>query len=185
MTTTNQGMSFAKNEQIVAQRVDNAIETIANYETKARMAFESISQTKQQENMVAENDSNKRKWEGDHSESSSQQQNKEQMVIKAHTVGPSNKKQYAGSLPLCTRCNYHHNCQCTPKCNKCKKVGYLARDCKNSTAINQRTRTCFKCRKQGHHKSDCPKLKNQNHGNQARGTKARGMMCASEGREIN
>ncbi|GKG58225.1 hypothetical protein Tco_0592004, partial [Tanacetum coccineum] len=49
MTTTNQGMSFAEIEQIVAERVANAIETIAIYETKTHMARESMSQTKQQE----------------------------------------------------------------------------------------------------------------------------------------
>ncbi|GJR39399.1 hypothetical protein Tco_1215083 [Tanacetum coccineum] len=38
MTTTKQGMSFAEVEQIIAQRVANAIETIAIYETKTRMA---------------------------------------------------------------------------------------------------------------------------------------------------
>ncbi|GJU33379.1 hypothetical protein Tco_1176968 [Tanacetum coccineum] len=48
MSTTNQGMSFVEIEQIVAERVANAIETIAIYETKTRMARESMSQTKQQ-----------------------------------------------------------------------------------------------------------------------------------------
>nr|GEU50128.1 hypothetical protein [Tanacetum cinerariifolium] len=32
---------------------------------------------------------------------------------------------------------------------------------------NQRNLTCYECGNQGHYKSDCPKLKNQNHGNQA------------------
>ncbi|GJT14630.1 hypothetical protein Tco_0861672 [Tanacetum coccineum] len=44
MTTTKEGMSFAEVEQIIAQRVDNAIETIAIYETKTRMARESTNQ---------------------------------------------------------------------------------------------------------------------------------------------
>ncbi|GJX47013.1 putative reverse transcriptase domain-containing protein [Tanacetum coccineum] len=100
MTTMNQRMSFAEIEQIVAQRVANAIETIAIYETKTRMARESMSQTKRYEDKVTENASNKRKWEGDHKGSSSQQQNKEPKVIRAHIVGPSNKKGYAGNLPL-------------------------------------------------------------------------------------
>ncbi|GKF21076.1 hypothetical protein Tco_0069714 [Tanacetum coccineum] len=56
MTTANQGMSIEEIEQIVAQRVANAIMSIASYE--------SINQTKQRENKVAGNDSNKRKWEG-------------------------------------------------------------------------------------------------------------------------
>ncbi|GJS61168.1 putative reverse transcriptase domain-containing protein [Tanacetum coccineum] len=52
MTTTNQGMSFAEVEQIIAQRVANAIETIAIYETKTRMARESMNQIKQQEEKI-------------------------------------------------------------------------------------------------------------------------------------
>nr|GEV58289.1 hypothetical protein [Tanacetum cinerariifolium] len=87
---------------------------------------------------------------------------------------------------LCTKCNYHHNGQCAPKCDRCKKVSHMARDCRNSTiVINQGTRNCFKCRKQGHYKSDCPKLKNRNHGNQAGGTKACGMVYALGGGETN
>ncbi|GJR35549.1 hypothetical protein Tco_1211233 [Tanacetum coccineum] len=61
MTTANQGISVEEIKQIVAQRVANAIETIAIYETKTRMAQESTSQTKQQEKKVAGNASNKRK----------------------------------------------------------------------------------------------------------------------------
>ncbi|GJS28104.1 hypothetical protein Tco_0488724 [Tanacetum coccineum] len=56
MTTANQGMSIEEIEQIVAQRVANAIEAIAIYE--------SINQTKQRENKVAGNASNKIKWQG-------------------------------------------------------------------------------------------------------------------------
>nr|GFA14966.1 hypothetical protein [Tanacetum cinerariifolium] len=62
MTTTNQGMSFAELEQIVAEQIANAIETIAIYETKTCMTRESMSQTKRQKNKVAKNASNKRKW---------------------------------------------------------------------------------------------------------------------------
>ncbi|GJS31619.1 hypothetical protein Tco_0492239 [Tanacetum coccineum] len=61
MTTTNQGMSFAEVKQIIAQRVANAIKTIAIYETKTRVARESINQIKQQEEKIAEDTSNKRK----------------------------------------------------------------------------------------------------------------------------
>ncbi|GKG22437.1 hypothetical protein Tco_0387740, partial [Tanacetum coccineum] len=63
MKTTNQGMGFTEVEQIIAQRVADAIETIAIYETKTRMARESMDQIKQQEERIAENTSNKRKWE--------------------------------------------------------------------------------------------------------------------------
>nr|GEV09251.1 hypothetical protein [Tanacetum cinerariifolium] len=40
-------------------------------------------------------------------------------------------------------------------------------------------------RQNGHYKSDCLELKNQNHGNQAEGTRARGMVYALGGEETN
>ncbi|GKF61312.1 reverse transcriptase domain-containing protein, partial [Tanacetum coccineum] len=54
----------------------------------------------------------------------------------------------------------------------CKKIGHMTRDCRNHAAArNQRTLTCYECRNPGHYRSDCPELKNQNHGNQAEGTR--------------
>ncbi|GKB66521.1 putative reverse transcriptase domain-containing protein [Tanacetum coccineum] len=83
---------------------------------------------------------------------------------KAYTVGSSEKKPYGGSKPLCSKCNYHHDGRCAPKCRKCNRVGHLARDCRSpanaNTANNQRgTRagqkvTCFKCGAQGHFKRE-------------------------------
>ncbi|GJZ66131.1 putative reverse transcriptase domain-containing protein [Tanacetum coccineum] len=112
MTTVNQGMSVKEIEQVVAQRVANAIEDIAIYETKTNMARKSMSHTKQKEDKVAKNASNKRKWESNHNGSSSQQ-NKGHKVPRAHTTRPINKKAYTGSLPLCTQCKFHHNGSCT------------------------------------------------------------------------
>ncbi|GJX65106.1 putative reverse transcriptase domain-containing protein [Tanacetum coccineum] len=63
------------------------------------MARDLMNWVEQQEDKVAENASNKRKWEGDHGRSS--RQNKGHRVISAHAVGPSNKKVYAGlATPL-------------------------------------------------------------------------------------
>nr|GFB56881.1 hypothetical protein [Tanacetum cinerariifolium] len=117
MTTVNQGMSIEEIERVIAQRVANAIEDIAIYETKTNLAYKSMSQTERQEEEVAENASNKRKWEINHNGSLSQQ-NKGRKVPRAHTAWPINKKAHAGSLPLCNQ---------TP------------------TAKNQRTRTCYEC----------------------------------------
>ncbi|GJU21229.1 putative reverse transcriptase domain-containing protein [Tanacetum coccineum] len=106
-----------------------------------------------------------------------QQQNKRQNTSRAYIAGTGEKKQYWGSKPLCSKCNYHHDGPCAPKCHKCNKVGHLTRDCrstaKDNNANNQRgTRsgqkpTCYKCGAQGYFKKDCTKLKNNNRGNQA------------------
>nr|GFA07281.1 hypothetical protein [Tanacetum cinerariifolium] len=66
MTTVNQGMSVEEIEQVVAQRVANAIEAIAIYETKTNLAHKLISQTERKKEKVAENASNKKKWESNH-----------------------------------------------------------------------------------------------------------------------
>nr|GFA63639.1 hypothetical protein [Tanacetum cinerariifolium] len=71
-----------------------------------------MSQTERQEEKVAENASNKRKWESNHNGSLSQQ-NKEHKVPRAHTTWPINKKAYDGSLPLCNQCKLHHSRPCT------------------------------------------------------------------------
>nr|GEX41937.1 hypothetical protein [Tanacetum cinerariifolium] len=77
-------MSFVKIEHILAQRVANAIETIAIFEAKTRVARDLMNRVERHEDKVAENASNKRKWKGYHGGSSSQQQIKDQQVIRAH-----------------------------------------------------------------------------------------------------
>nr|GEY51760.1 hypothetical protein [Tanacetum cinerariifolium] len=83
-------------------------------------------------------------------------------------------KRYIGSLP-----DMIHGSVMASKTKSSKpKVGHLARDCRSATnantSKNQRgTRAdqkpiCFECGAQGHFKRECPKLKNNNHGNQAR-----------------
>nr|GEY25583.1 hypothetical protein [Tanacetum cinerariifolium] len=66
------------------------------------------------------------------------------------------------------------------------RTGERKEDCWNPTTTrNQRIITCYECENQGHYKSDCPELNNRNHGNQAKGTKARGMVYALGGGETD
>nr|GFC04430.1 reverse transcriptase domain-containing protein [Tanacetum cinerariifolium] len=159
MTTVNKGMSVEEIERVVAQRVANAIEAIVIYETKTNLARKSMSQTERQEEKVAKNASNKRKWEGNHNGSLSQQ-DKGHKVPRAHTAWTINKKAYAGSLPLCNQCKFHHNRPCTVKCGNYKKVGHIIQNCRTpATAKNRRTRTCYECGSLRHYKSECPIVK--------------------------
>ncbi|GJR15583.1 putative reverse transcriptase domain-containing protein [Tanacetum coccineum] len=48
----------------------------------------------------------------------------------------SKKKPYGGSKPLYSKCNYHHDSQCDPKCHKYNRVGHLARDCRSTINSN-------------------------------------------------
>ncbi|GJX16860.1 hypothetical protein Tco_0217692 [Tanacetum coccineum] len=95
---------------------------------------------------------NKRKL--DNNNQAQQQPPKKQGVAIAYTDGSGERKEYAGTLPLCNKCKFHHNGPCTVK-------------------------------NQGHYRSDYPELKNQNHGNQAGGTGARGVVHALGGGETN
>ncbi|GKB37333.1 putative reverse transcriptase domain-containing protein, partial [Tanacetum coccineum] len=119
MTTVNQGMGVEEIKRVAAQRVADAIEAIAIYETKTNMAHKSMRQIERQEDKVAGNASNKRKWEGNHNGSSSQQ-NKEHKVFRAHSVGPNYKKEYLGSLPLCNKYKFHHIGRCATRKVPCR-----------------------------------------------------------------
>ncbi|GJU13200.1 hypothetical protein Tco_1135596 [Tanacetum coccineum] len=122
---------------------------------------------------------NKRKL--DYNNQAQQQPPKKQGVAIAYTAGSGERKEYIGTLPLCNKCTFHHNGQCTVKCANCKRVGHLTQDYRSPAATNnQRNLTCYECGNQGHYMSDCPELKNQNHGNQAGG-----MAHAFEGGETN
>nr|GFA73980.1 reverse transcriptase domain-containing protein [Tanacetum cinerariifolium] len=60
-----------------------------------------------------------------------QQANKRQNTGKAYTARHGEKKHYGGSKPLCSKCNYHHDGPCAPKCHQCNRFGHLARDSSN------------------------------------------------------
>ncbi|GKA43699.1 putative reverse transcriptase domain-containing protein [Tanacetum coccineum] len=125
---------------------------------------------------------NKRKQDNNQ-QPQQQHQNKRQNTGRAYAAGTVEKKQYGGSKPLCSKCNYHHDGPCAPKCHKCNKVGHFARDCRSTASANNANNqkgtgsgqrpTCYECGVQGHFKRECPKLKNNNNrGNQVGGGNA-------------
>ncbi|GJS07286.1 hypothetical protein Tco_0364082 [Tanacetum coccineum] len=72
-----------------------------------------------------------------------QQPPKKQGVAIAYTAGSSKRKEYAGTLPLCNKCKFHHNGQCTVKCANSKRVGHLTRGLRiPALTNNQRNLTC-------------------------------------------
>nr|GEX02729.1 putative reverse transcriptase domain-containing protein [Tanacetum cinerariifolium] len=145
-------MSVEEIERVVAQRVSNTIEAIAIYETKTNLARKSMSQTERQEEKVAENASNKRKWESNPNGSLSQQNNGHK-VPRAHTAWPINRKAHAESLPLCNECKFHHSGPCTTKRGNYKKVGHIIQNCRTpAPAKNQQTCTCYECGSLRHYK---------------------------------
>nr|GEV17949.1 hypothetical protein [Tanacetum cinerariifolium] len=125
---------------------------------------------------------NKRK-SNDTTRNNHQQPNKRQNTGRAYAVGNGDRRAYKEPRPLCTKCNYHHDGPCAPKCHKYNRFGHLSRDCRNlpnvNTEANQRGNICFECAAQGHFKKECPKLKNnKNQGNQVGNSKAQAKVYA-------
>nr|GFA18245.1 hypothetical protein [Tanacetum cinerariifolium] len=143
---------------------------------------------------------NKRKFKGTSGNNQNQpQQNKRQNTGRVYAAANSDMNIYTGSKPLCSKCDYHHEGPCPPRCNNSKRVCHLTRDCRNrhenannnntndnnrnnnnntnnnnrnNNNNNQKGNGCYECEAQGHFKRNCPKLKNNNRGNQGRNNNA-------------
>ncbi|KAL7606412.1 hypothetical protein Lser_V15G17633 [Lactuca serriola] len=89
-------------------------------------------------------------------------------VAAASVVGstaPTPTSRYAGNLPLCEKCKYHHNpgpCR-ELSCANCGKKGHTVRFCKApAQSANQSLgagvgQACYNCGEAGHFKRNCPK----------------------------
>nr|GEY74842.1 putative reverse transcriptase domain-containing protein [Tanacetum cinerariifolium] len=165
-------MASAEIDQIIAQRVTDAIEAIAVYEAIC-MAHDSMNQVVCQGTSVEKNANNKRKFENQPRDNRVPQQLpfKKPNVERAYTIGSNEKKAYAGNLPYCNKCKLHHVGSCTVKFGNCKRVGHMTMDFKASIdAMNQRahvanskaTITFYECGRLGHFRNECQKLRNQN-----------------------
>ncbi|GJU98151.1 putative reverse transcriptase domain-containing protein [Tanacetum coccineum] len=143
--------------EMATELMDKRVSTIAERQAENKRKFENTSQNNQNQQ---------------------QQQNKRQNTGQAYTAGNSDRKSYAGSKPLCSKCNYNHEGPCLPKCSNCKRVGHLAKDCRsrpanannnnrNNNNNNQKGNGCYECGAQGHFRRNCLKLRNNDRGNQA------------------
>ncbi|GJW12192.1 putative reverse transcriptase domain-containing protein [Tanacetum coccineum] len=124
---------------------------------------------------------NKRKSDDTARNNQNQPPNKRQNNGRAYATGNGDRRPYGGPRPLCSKCNYHHDGPCAPKCHKCNRFGHLSRDCRNPPNVNTgaNQRGCFECGAQGHFKKDCPKLKNNNNrGNRVGNAKAQAKVYA-------
>ncbi|GJV63011.1 putative reverse transcriptase domain-containing protein [Tanacetum coccineum] len=132
---------------------------------------------------------NKRRLEDTPRNNQNQQPNKRQNTGRAYAAGNGDRKPYEGAKPRCPKCNFNHYGPCTPKCTNCRKLGHLAKDCRNrpATANNNNRNTnnnnnrnnnnpraqgantnaivCFECGAPGHFRNNCPQWRNKNQGN--------------------
>ncbi|GKD99927.1 reverse transcriptase domain-containing protein [Tanacetum coccineum] len=91
-----------------------------------------------------------------------QQQNRMQETGRANAVTPSKNNRYVDDLPLCKRCNFHHNGPCAGKCNICNKAGHLSKNCRSkkpATGSNQLPVTviCHAYGEKRHYANQCRK----------------------------
>ncbi|GJY96438.1 putative reverse transcriptase domain-containing protein [Tanacetum coccineum] len=131
---------------------------------------------------------NKRKSDDTARNNQNQQPNKRQNTGRAYAAGNGDRRPYGGPKPLCSKCNYHHDGPCAPKCHKCNRFGHLGRDCRSPPNVNTgaNQRACFECGAQGHFKKDCPKLKNNNNrGNQVGNAKTQAKVYAVGNAGVN
>ncbi|GKE45473.1 putative reverse transcriptase domain-containing protein [Tanacetum coccineum] len=105
-STTGNG-DLGSEVEIATELIDKKIRTFSKRQTESKRKFEGTSRNTQNQQQQ-------------------QQQNKRQNTGRAYTAGTGEKKQYGGSKPLCSKCNYHHDGPCAPRCHKCNKVGHLA-----------------------------------------------------------
>ncbi|XP_052623214.1 uncharacterized protein LOC128128400 [Lactuca sativa] len=93
------------------------------------------------------------------------------VAVRAATIAPAPAppKPYAGILPKCNKCNYHHKGACRElHCKNCDKKGHTARFCRaparpnNQVANAGASQTCYECGEAGHFRRNCPKAQTPN-----------------------
>ncbi|GJV02245.1 putative reverse transcriptase domain-containing protein [Tanacetum coccineum] len=81
---------------------------------------------------------NKRKQDNNQ-QPQQQHQNKRQNTGRAYAAGTVEKKQYGGSKPLCSKCNYHHDGLCAPNDQKLQQSWVHVRGLEMQSEEQQQT----------------------------------------------
>nr|GEX74353.1 reverse transcriptase domain-containing protein [Tanacetum cinerariifolium] len=130
------------NRQVLPKRVEKYIGGLPNTihdsvkAARPKTMEEAIKfATELMDKMIRDVVENKRKFEGTSRNNQNQpHQNKRQNTGRAYAAGNSDMNIYTGSKPLCSKCDYHYEGPCPPRCNNCKRVGHLTRDCRSRPA---------------------------------------------------
>nr|GFD25415.1 hypothetical protein [Tanacetum cinerariifolium] len=69
-------------------------------------------------NTWAERQADNKRKSNDTTWNNHQQPNKRRNTKRAYAAGNGDRRVYEGLRPLCTKCNYHHDGHCAPKCHK-------------------------------------------------------------------
>nr|GFC80399.1 hypothetical protein [Tanacetum cinerariifolium] len=86
--------------EIATELMDKKVRTYAEHETANKRKFENTSRTTQKQQQQQQQQQ--------------QHLNKRHNISRVYTTAPGGKKQYGGSIPLCAKCNYHHDGPCAP-----------------------------------------------------------------------
>ncbi|GJX63245.1 putative reverse transcriptase domain-containing protein [Tanacetum coccineum] len=74
------------------------------------------------------------------------------------------RKEYTGSAPKCTKCNFYHHLEMPCRtCTNCNHLGHFAKDCRAGPRMMNPLKTaacgaCFECGGTDHYKAACPRL---------------------------
>nr|GFA33364.1 reverse transcriptase domain-containing protein [Tanacetum cinerariifolium] len=140
MSTSRQGITFAEIEQIVTQRVTDAIKAIAVYGAKTRIAHDSMNQVKLDVARACTIGTNEKKAYAGNLPYCNK--------CKLHHVGT-----------CIVKCG---NCKRVGHITRDCKASVVAMNQRSNVANPKAIITCYECRRLGYFRNKCQKLRNQN-----------------------